>query len=159
MEKRSLEDCLASLSEFDAHHLGRVSSFDQEGNMPSTELLLASPHCTFSDDRAETTEDFMPAHSCPGQDTWHPSSDNGPEAVGLAVEGEEEEEGASFDIPILPAGKELTVNILSTWGDRHYVGLSGVEVFTVTGERAQVAEVCVCEVVTAVYTKVWLQVC
>lgn len=31
IEGRSLEDCLASLSQFDAHHLGRVSAFDQEG--------------------------------------------------------------------------------------------------------------------------------
>ena len=79
--------------------------------------------------------------SLSGQVTGHPSSDTGPEAISQK-EGEGEKEGTAFDIPILPAGKELMVNILSTWGDRHYVGLNGVEVFTVTGEPAEVTEVC-----------------
>ena len=59
-------------------------------------------------------------------------------------EGEEERgegEGGSFPIPELPSGSELVLNILSTWGDRYYLGLSGVEVFTVQGERARVEEV------------------
>lgn len=44
IEKRSLEDCLASLSEFDAHHLGRVSCFDRAGKMTAAELMLPHPH-------------------------------------------------------------------------------------------------------------------
>ncbi|CAG0906403.1 unnamed protein product, partial [Darwinula stevensoni] len=39
-----------------------------------------------------------------------------------------------FVIPELPKGVHLTVDIKSTWGDRHYVGLNGIEVFGETGE-------------------------
>ncbi|XDV47960.1 hypothetical protein PO909_017495 [Leuciscus waleckii] len=39
-----------------------------------------------------------------------------------------------FEIPVLPQGRHLVVNIMSTWGDRHYVGLNGIEIFSSTGE-------------------------
>ncbi|KAK2870458.1 hypothetical protein Q8A67_024850 [Cirrhinus molitorella] len=39
-----------------------------------------------------------------------------------------------FEIPVLPQGRHLVINILSTWGDRHYVGLNGIEIFSSTGE-------------------------
>jgi hypothetical protein len=34
-----------------------------------------------------------------------------------------------FKIPYFPKGKVLKISILSTWGDQHYVGLSGIELF------------------------------
>ena len=65
------------------------------------------------------------------------------EEPGEGVPGgeEEEEEEGWFPIPELPSGHELVLNILSTWGDHYYVGLSGMEVFTAQGERAWVEEV------------------
>ena len=123
-----------------------MSSFDTQGKVTTTEVVLAVSHLTLSYNTADTLEDFLPTRSCSGQGILHPPSDAGPEAVSQMVEEEEKGEVTAFDIPILPAGKELIVNILSTWGDRHYVGLNGVEVFTVTGERAEVAEVCACVV-------------
>ncbi|XP_017543664.1 katanin-interacting protein isoform X1 [Pygocentrus nattereri] len=39
-----------------------------------------------------------------------------------------------FEIPVLPQGRHLLVSILSTWGDRHYVGLNGIEIYTSSGE-------------------------
>ncbi|KAL2635160.1 hypothetical protein R1flu_006639 [Riccia fluitans] len=39
-----------------------------------------------------------------------------------------------FRIPTLPRGRELVVNILSTWGDPHYVGLVGIEMFDDRGQ-------------------------
>ena len=53
---------------------------------------------------------------------------------------EEEEEGAFF-IPELPSGHLLVLNILTTWGDCHYVGLTGLEIFTAEGERALISHV------------------
>ena len=46
-----------------------------------------------------------------------------------------------FSIPELPIGKELVFNILTTWGDKYYVGLTGIEVFTASGEPAVITEV------------------
>ena len=51
------------------------------------------------------------------------------------------EEPSHFSIPELPIGRELVINILSTWGDRFYVGLTGLEIYTASGEPAQTAEV------------------
>ena len=34
-------------------------------------------------------------------------------------------------------------NITTTWGDKHYVGLTGIEIFSSTGEPVTVEKVCV----------------
>ena len=39
-------------------------------------------------------------------------------------------------------GKKLSINIRTTWGDKHYVGLNGIEVFKSDGEPVNVVEVC-----------------
>jgi hypothetical protein len=36
-------------------------------------------------------------------------------------------------IPTLPRGKKLVMNLKSTWGDEHYVGLSGLEFYSESG--------------------------
>lgn len=51
---------------------------------------------------------------------------------------EREEE---FEIPVLPQGQRLVINILTTWGDRHYVGLNGLEVFSSSGEPLRPAHI------------------
>ncbi|XP_030841044.1 protein KIAA0556 [Strongylocentrotus purpuratus] len=46
-----------------------------------------------------------------------------------------------FEIPLLPVGHCMTINIKTTWGDRHYVGLNGIEIFQSSGEHVQVSKV------------------
>ncbi|XP_032669024.1 protein KIAA0556-like [Odontomachus brunneus] len=47
----------------------------------------------------------------------------------------------NFIIPELPSGDSLVIDILSTWGDKHYVGLNGIEIFSNTGEPAKIKEI------------------
>lgn len=66
------------------------------------------------------------------------------EAEGEGAEKEEEGPGVQegwFSIPELPIGRELVINILSTWGDRFYVGLTGIEIYTASGEQANIKHV------------------
>ncbi|KAH1015955.1 hypothetical protein HUJ04_007255 [Dendroctonus ponderosae] len=49
--------------------------------------------------------------------------------------------GDSFIIPELPKGQVLTINILTTWGDKYYVGLNGIEIFNEHGEVPNVRQI------------------
>ncbi|KAK6013266.1 hypothetical protein OSTOST_21476, partial [Ostertagia ostertagi] len=46
-----------------------------------------------------------------------------------------------FEIPELPSGHLLRVDLLSNWGDATYVGLNAIEIFTDSGKRSEVAKI------------------
>lgn len=46
-----------------------------------------------------------------------------------------------FTTPEDPRGVELVINLLTTWGDKFYIGLNGIELYTNTGEPAEIDEV------------------
>ncbi|XP_039990940.1 katanin-interacting protein isoform X1 [Xiphias gladius] len=66
-------------------------------------------------------------------------------AQGAMCEGPDDdpsmERDDEFEIPVLPQGQRLVINILSTWGDRHYVGLNALEVFSSSGEPLRPAHI------------------
>ena len=41
-------------------------------------------------------------------------------------------------MPTLPFGQRFSINILKTWGDMNYLGLTGIEVFDVEGKQIQI---------------------
>ncbi len=44
-------------------------------------------------------------------------------------------------IPELPEGRRLTLSLLSTWGDPHFVGLAALEIFDSNGEKIEIENV------------------
>ncbi|KAF7992615.1 hypothetical protein HCN44_004959 [Aphidius gifuensis] len=54
---------------------------------------------------------------------------------------QQDDELEDFVIPELPSGQLLKINIISTWGDRHYVGLNGIEIFSSTGEPPEIIKI------------------
>ncbi|KAI4496752.1 hypothetical protein M0804_000562 [Polistes exclamans] len=47
----------------------------------------------------------------------------------------------NFIVPDLPCGQQLIIDILSTWGDKHYVGLNGIEIFSDTGQLVSISKI------------------
>nr|CAD7458597.1 unnamed protein product [Timema tahoe] len=75
----------------------------------------------------ESIEDIVPVIQVADISKNHPSQSR--------------KEDADFIIPELPSGQRLDINIRSTWGDRHYLGLNGIEVFSRTGEQVPVSKI------------------
>ncbi|KAI6656377.1 hypothetical protein LOD99_1176 [Oopsacas minuta] len=46
-----------------------------------------------------------------------------------------------FVIPELPYGKSLSFIITSTWGDRYYLGLNGIEAFSSNGSKIEICDI------------------
>lgn len=46
-----------------------------------------------------------------------------------------------FVIPELPSGSIIKFDITSTWGDQHYIGLNGIEIFNNEGQLVNIKKV------------------
>lgn len=101
-----------SLTKFNQCQRGRISNMGLEGDIFDEFVQRQSRPTSVSARRSSAPA--LPDFDDPEDDPRDPDED--------------------FEIPVLPQGRHLVVNILSTWGDRHYVGLNGIEIFSSTGE-------------------------
>ena len=85
------------------------------------------------DDVPTWTGDDSSREATPTPSLLSPTPDSGPSLQQLVL--------CDCDIPELPECRLLTLNIKSTWGDIHYVGLNGIEVFAADGLPIQVASI------------------
>lgn len=112
-----------SLIKFNQHQRGRISNMGFEGDI-FDEFLQRQGRGppTVQANPSPANRSPLSSFALPDDDPY--------------MEQEEE-----FEIPVLPKGQRLVINILSTWGDRHYVGLNGLEVFSSSGEPLRPAHI------------------
>lgn len=67
-------------------------------------------------------------------DAFPGDPNQGPQPHAQAVVGSPSPVPGSFRIPTLPSGRVLQLCITETWGDHHYVGLCGLELFDPEGQ-------------------------
>ncbi|XP_042293815.1 katanin-interacting protein isoform X2 [Sceloporus undulatus] len=111
--EQALQESWNSLLKFNHLHHGRISNLDFQGDI-FDEFLLQQKIGRQGDPRLRI-----------------PEGGNGLDL----------EEGSDFRIPLLPYGQHLKIEIRSTWGDRHYVGLNGIELFSSKGKPVSVAQI------------------
>ncbi|XP_045398806.1 katanin-interacting protein isoform X6 [Lemur catta] len=121
-QEHMLQESWNSLSAFDRSHRGRISNMEFQGDVLD-EFLQQQRSSRHSNQpppwKDEKPEPLRAPDGCSG----------------------ETDDGGDFKIPILPYGQHLVIHIQSTWGDRHYVGLNGVEIFSSKGEPVQISNI------------------
>ncbi|RMC17812.1 hypothetical protein DUI87_05479 [Hirundo rustica rustica] len=120
-QEHTLQESWNSLVKFNYSHRGRISNMDFQGDI---------------------FDEFL--HQ---QKINRPGEYQRKEGLQALPKRQEEEnpveiqDGSDFKIPVLPYGQHLVIDIRTTWGDRHYVGLNGIEIFSSKGEPVQIAKI------------------
>lgn len=122
-QEQALQESWNSLLQFNRSHRGRISSRDFQGDI--LDEFLHQQRMSRQGDHPLRAKD-------PGAPLALPQ---GEKCLELGEDGEE------FKIPVLPCGQRLRIDIWSTWGDRHYVGLNGMELFSSEGQPVQIAQI------------------
>ncbi|XP_034563365.1 protein KIAA0556 isoform X2 [Notolabrus celidotus] len=126
----SLMESWDSLTKFNQCQRGRISNMGFEGDI-FDEFLQRQGRGPPTVPLNASTAPRSPLSSLMNQGALCENPEDDP-----SMEREDE-----FEIPVLPQGQRLVINIFSTWGDRHYVGLNGLEVFSSSGEPLQTAHI------------------
>ncbi|XP_023596776.1 katanin-interacting protein [Trichechus manatus latirostris] len=121
-QEHMLHESWNSLNAFDRSHRGRISNMEYQGDI---------------------LDEFLQQQRSSRQSNLPPP---GKEKKPELLQGQDDcsvdtDDGSDFKIPVLPYGQHLVIDIKSTWGDRHYVGLNGVEIFTSKGELVQILNI------------------
>ncbi|GFR79110.1 protein KIAA0556, partial [Elysia marginata] len=127
-KEEDLEESWGSLSFFNKSHRGRVSI--DMGDDELDEYLQPTSKVPAGSNGTATASSAAPVDE-PTQTAKLP----------IPEDGWSDEDSDDFTIPELPSGRELVINIKTTWGDHHYVGLTGVQLFSHLGEPVQIAKV------------------
>ncbi|XP_052055562.1 katanin-interacting protein isoform X3 [Apodemus sylvaticus] len=114
-QEHALHASWDSLTAFDRAHRGRISALEPQGDILDE----------FLKQQRSSRHEESPA----------PCREEEPEPS-TETDGDND-----FKIPVLPYGQHLVIDIKSTWGDRHYVGLNGIEIFSSSGEPVQISSI------------------
>ncbi|XP_032698591.1 LOW QUALITY PROTEIN: protein KIAA0556 homolog [Lontra canadensis] len=121
-QEHLLHESWDSLSAFDRSHRGRISNMELQGDILD-EFLRQQKDSRHGDQLPPGKEEKLEPRRGPDDSSA------------------ETDDGSDFEIPVLPYGRRLVIEIKSTWGDRHYVGLNGIEIFSSEGEPVQIANI------------------
>ncbi|XP_063171031.1 katanin-interacting protein isoform X2 [Candoia aspera] len=118
-----LQESWNSLLKFNRSHRGRISNMDFQGDI---------------------FDEFLHQHKISRQEAQKLRIKDSTQELPTQKKGSsclDLEDDSDFKIPVLPYGQHLRIDIRSTWGDRHYVGLNGLELFSSKGEPIQTAKI------------------
>ena len=122
----SVEQSWDSLKYFSANALGRMDTSSSTAGARSSQTPANDAAADPLEDSGEWGE-------------FGAGSDEDEDTVRTGEPEAEEEAEVSCVVPTLPNGRRLQLDILSTWGDVYYVGLTGIEVFDEQGELLPIA--------------------
>uniref|UniRef100_A0A8C8S095 KIAA0556 n=1 Tax=Pelusios castaneus TaxID=367368 RepID=A0A8C8S095_9SAUR len=121
-EEHTLQESWNSLLKFNYSHRGRISNMDFQGDI-FDEFLHQQKISRRGEHQLERKEGIQ---VLPKRQEEHSI---------------ETDDGSEFKIPVLPYGQHLIIDIKSTWGDRHYVGLNGIEIFSSKGDPVPISKI------------------
>ncbi|KFQ70940.1 Uncharacterized protein KIAA0556, partial [Phaethon lepturus] len=122
-QEHTLQESWNSLVKFNYSHRGRISNMDFQGDI---------------------FDEFLHQQKINRPGECQQMRKEGLQTLPKQQEEEnsvETHDGNDFKIPVLPYGQHLVIDIQTTWGDRHYVGLNGIEVFSSKGEPVQISKI------------------
>ncbi|NXW01608.1 K0556 protein, partial [Fregetta grallaria] len=122
-QEHTLQESWNSLVKFNYSHRGRISNMDFQGDI---------------------FDEFLHQQKINRPGEYQQMKKEGLQTLPKRQEEEnsvEAHDGNDFKIPVLPYGQHLVIDIQTTWGDRHYVGLNGIEVFSSKGEPVQISKI------------------